>query len=228
MRIEAVMQARMTSSRLPGKSMRYFGDKPTIGYLLERLERSEELDGVIVATSVDATDDPIAGYADDAGVRVHRGPLANVAQRYLDAAERFGLDAFVRVTGDSPLLDQRLVDEGIRLFKAGGADIVTNVYPSTHPSGQSFEIVSTDLFRRTYPEFDHPDHFEHVTRFFYLNGDRFRIRNLESERDEHAMQLSVDTEEDARVIAAMLEAMDRPHWEYTSDELVELWYRLFG
>ena len=228
MRIDAVMQARMTSTRLPGKSMRRFGDKPTIGYLIERLQHSDELDGVIVATSIDPTDDPIAAYAEEVGVPCHRGPLANVAQRYLEAAERFGLDAFVRVNGDSPLLDQRLVDAGVRMFKAGDADIVTNVYPRTHPSGQSFEIVSTALYRRTYPELTDPQDLEHVTRFFYRHPHRFRIRNLEAGRDEHALQLSVDTEEDARAVGRILEAMDRPHWEYTSDEVVDLWYTLNG
>ena len=228
MRIEAVMQARMSSQRLPGKSMRQFGGRPSIGYLIERLEHSEELDGLIVATSDDPSDDPIEKYAEELGVRVHRGPLANVAQRYLEAVERFGLDAFVRVTGDSPLLDQRLVDAGVRMFREGGTDIVTNVYPSTHPSGQSFEVVSADLFRRTFPELTDPQDLEHVTRFFYRNGERFRIRNLESERDEHALQLSVDTEDDARVVEAILGAMDRPHWEYTNDQIIDLYYRLHG
>lgn len=228
MRIDAIMQARMTSSRLPGKSMRVFGAKPSIGYLIERLERSEELGGLIVATSDEASDDPIAAYAESLGVRVHRGPLANVAERFLQAAERFRLDAFVRVTGDSPLLDQRLVDEGVRIYREGGTDIVTNVYPSTHPSGQSFEVVSADLFRRTFPELSDPQDLEHVTRFFYRNGERFRIRNLESERDEHSLQLSVDTEEDARVVGAILAAMERPHWEYTNDEIIDLHHRLHG
>jgi spore coat polysaccharide biosynthesis protein SpsF len=225
-RIDAVMQARMTSSRLPGKSLRPLGGKPSIGYLIERLAHSEELDGVVVATSDDPTDDPIAEFAGDAGVRVHRGPLANVAQRFLEAAERFDLDAFVRVSGDSPLLDQRLVDQGVRMFREGGTDIVTNVHPRTHPSGQSFEVVSADLFRRTFPELTDPQDLEHVTRFFYRHGERFRIRNLESERDEHELQLSVDSADDARVVEAILAAMDRPHWEYTSDEIIDLHHRL--
>ena len=72
---------------------------------------------------------------------VHRGPLQDVAGRFLEVVERFGLDAFVRVTGDSPLIDQRLVDHGIDLFREGGADVVTNVFPSTFPSGQSLEVV---------------------------------------------------------------------------------------
>jgi spore coat polysaccharide biosynthesis protein SpsF len=227
-KIDAIMQARMSSSRLPGKVLRPLGDKVTIAYLLERLSHSEELDGVIVATSDDPSDDPVEEFAREGGFRCHRGPLANVARRFYEAAERFELDAFVRVTGDSPLLDQRLVDEGVRRFRQGDVDLVTNVFPSTHPSGQSFEVVSAEVFRATFPELTDPYDMEHVTPFFYRNPDRFRIHNVEAEQDEHAMQLSVDTEEDARLIGGMLEAMDRPHWQYTSDELVDLYHRLYG
>jgi spore coat polysaccharide biosynthesis protein SpsF len=228
MRIEAIMQARMSSSRLPGKVLLRLGEQRTLEYLLDRLAHSDELDGVILATSDDPSDDPVEEFARQAGVAYHRGPLENVARRFLETVNRFELDAFVRVTGDSPLLDQRLVDEGVRLFRNGDADVVTNVFPSTHPSGQSFEVVSAPVFRATFPELSDPYDIEHVTPFFYRNSDRFRIRNVVAPRDEHELQLSLDTEEDARVLAAIIARMERPHWQYTSDQIIDLYRVVAG
>jgi spore coat polysaccharide biosynthesis protein SpsF len=222
MRIYAVLQARMSSTRLPGKVLRPLGEKPLIEYLLERLAHSRELDGVVLATSDDASDDPVAEFAREAGVAYHRGPLANVAERFLEVVDRFELDAFVRVTGDSPLLDQALVDYGTRLYRQGAAEIVTNVFPSTHPSGQSFEVVGADAFRRGFAAMTQPYDLEHVTPFFYRRPELFQIVNVEAQQDHHELQLSVDTAEDAEVIGAMIARMDRPHWEYTNDELIEL------
>jgi len=221
--IAAVVQARMSSVRLPGKVLRRIGAQTTLEYLLERLNHSRLADLVVVATSVDGSDDPVAALCEQRGVACHRGPLADVARRYLEVVERFSLDAFVRVTGDSPLLDQRLVDRGIELFRAGEWDLVTNVFPSTFASGHSLEVVRAATFQEGYALMSEPDHFEHVTTFFYENPERFRIHNFESDRDESGTDVSLDTEEDARLISAMIALMNRPHWEYDYDGVMELY-----
>lgn len=233
--IGAVVQARMSSARLPGKVLSPIAGKPVLDYVLERLDRSDALDTVAVATSVEASDDAVAKHCERLGVPVHRGPLENVAARFAEAAERFGLDAFVRVTADSPLLDQRLVDRGVALFQAGvraggrakGHDIVTNVFPSTFPSGQSVEVVSSEAMRTALGEMNEPDELEHVTLHFYRHPERYEIENFTSQTDEGGddgeLDMSLDTEEDAALIEAMIARMDKPHWEYTSAQLVELY-----
>lgn len=222
--IAVVAQARMTSERLPGKVLRELGaGKTTLELVVDRLRRCERADFVAVATSIDPRDDRIAELCDKLGVTCHRGPLRDVAARYVEAVERLGLDAFVRVTADSPLLDQRLVDHGIELFEEGGADVVTNVFPSTFASGHSLEVVDARVFREAYPDMSEPGDFEHVTRFFYRNAERFRIRNFESGRNEGEIDVSLDTEEDARLISAILARMDRPHWEYGYEEVMALY-----
>lgn len=218
----------MTSTRLPGKVLRRFGERTTLEYLIERLRHCEQVDEVIVATSDDPTDDPVAALCERLGVMHHRGPLLDVAGRYIEVVDRFALDAFVRVTGDSPLLDHRLVDRGAALFRSGDWDVVTNVFPSTFPSGQSLEVVAADAFRRARAAMSEPDEIEHVTRYFYKHPDQFRIHNFEAQRDEGHLDVSLDTEDDARLIAAILERMDRPHWEYTSDEIVDLYRAVVG
>jgi spore coat polysaccharide biosynthesis protein SpsF len=222
--IAVVAQARMTSTRLPGKVLRPLGgSKPTLQFLVERVRHCERAGAFVVATSNDPSDDPVAELCERLGVSVHRGSLQDVAGRYLEAVDRFGLDAFVRVTGDSPLIDQRLIDHGIDLFLQGGADLVTNVFPSTFASGHSLEVVDAGAFRRAYAEMSKPPHFEHVTKYLYLHPEAFRIRNFERSPDEGALDVSLDTEEDARLIEAIIARMDRPHWEYDYDAVMDLY-----
>jgi spore coat polysaccharide biosynthesis protein SpsF (cytidylyltransferase family) len=221
--IGAVVQARMSSERLPGKVLRPLAGKPALQYVLERLERAREPDLVVVATSVDPGDDPIEELCGQLGVQVHRGPLENVAERFGEVAERFDLSAFARVTADSPLLDQRVVDRAVKLFREGNFDLVTNVFPSTFPSGQSVEVVARDAFGSAFAKMTDPDELEHVTLFFYRNPELFRIENFTAGHDDGDLDVSLDTVEDARLLEAMLARMEKPHTEYTSDELVELY-----
>lgn len=210
----------MSSRRLPGKVLRPLAGKPTLQYLLERLAHCSEVDRVIVATSSEASDDPVAAFCEEAGALVHRGPLEHVAARFGEAVDRFELDAFVRVTADSPLLDQRLVDRGAALYRAGDFDVVTNVYPrSTFPSGQSLEVVRADAFRRALAGMDDPYEREHVTPYFYRRPEEFRIHNFVADEDHSSLDVSLDTPDDLRLIEGILERMERPHWTYSSDEV---------
>jgi spore coat polysaccharide biosynthesis protein SpsF len=222
--IAVVAQARMTSVRLPGKVLRPLdGRKPCLQFLVERVEHCRRADAFVVATSDDPSDDPVAELCERLGVTVHRGPLQDVAGRYLEVVDRFGLDAFVRITGDSPLIDQRLIDHGIDLFREGGADVVTNVFPSSFASGHSLEVVDADVFRGAYAEMSEPIHFEHVTNYLYTRAETFRIRNFEHSPDEGALDVSLDTEDDARLIEAIIGRMDRPHWEFDYDAVMRLY-----
>jgi spore coat polysaccharide biosynthesis protein SpsF len=221
--IAAILQARMSSSRLPGKVLRPLCGKPTLAYMFERLEHSRSLDRFIVATSTDASDDPIEEFCASAGVTCHRGPLDDVAGRFLEVIDLFELSGFVRLTGDCPLQDQGLIDRGLELFSGGQYDVVTNVAPRTFPAGQSLEIVSADAFRRAYGLMSEPDEREHVTLFLYRHPELFGIHNLRASHDDSSIDVSLDTEQDANLIEAILARMDRPHWDYSSDEIVALY-----
>jgi spore coat polysaccharide biosynthesis protein SpsF len=221
--VAAVCQARMTSTRLPGKVLRPIAGRPALQYTLERLERSTRPDLVIVATSADHSDDPVADLCARLNVPCHRGPLSDVAGRFVEVLDRWSLSAFVRVTGDSPLIDPRLVDHALDLYAEGGADVVTNVFPSTFPSGQSLEVVTAGVYRRARELMEDAYDLEHVTPFLYRHPDRFRIRNFRADEDLSRLDVSIDTAEDAALIEAIVARMDRPHWEYGWRDIVDLY-----
>ncbi|MGE4538355.1 MAG: NTP transferase domain-containing protein [Desulfovibrio sp.] len=217
-----VIQARMNSSRFPGKVLHAIAGKPLLQYLFESLGHCREADMLAVATSDRDTDDPVAAFCREHGVPCHRGSLEDVAGRMLGAAERFGLTAFARVCGDSPLLDHRLADRMLAAFRAGDLDLATNVGMRTFPVGQSVEVLDTAAFAKACRRMRTAAQREHVTRIFYETPGDARIRNIESEGDYGTVRLCVDTREDMARVAAMVRAMRRPHWDYDYRALAAL------
>jgi spore coat polysaccharide biosynthesis protein SpsF (cytidylyltransferase family) len=220
MAVAAIVQTRTGSTRLPGTVLRDVAGKPLLAYLLERLERATLIDDVVVATSEDPSDDALAAFCRAHGVECHRGPLEDVAGRILSAATRRGLHAFVRISGDSPLLDQSLVDRGVMLLD--DCEVVTNVHPRTFPHGQSVEAFLTDAFARGYGQMTDPLDLEHVTPWFYRHGADFRIESFTHEPNLSELRLAVDTEADLAVFAEIVAAMEHPHWTYGLDDVLEL------
>jgi len=222
MKLGIIIQARMSSSRLPGKVLQSILGKPMLQYLLERLEHRDAHDPVIVATSSDASDREIADFCRSHGILCHRGPLENVALRFSEAARAASLDAFVRVNGDSPLLDQRLVDKGVALFREGKWDLVSNVQKRSFPKGQSVEVIRGAPFHRAINALVDSEDREHATRYFYREEARFKILNFESGHSWSTVSLSVDTAADKAHVEAILTRMDRPHWEYDLSQIMDI------
>jgi spore coat polysaccharide biosynthesis protein SpsF len=226
MTMGAVIQARMGSSRLPRKVLEPLCGKPLLRYLLESVRRCASLDAIVVATSKEVADDPIAEFCAGEQVTCFRGSLQNVAERFVQVTGAFGFDAVVRVSGDSPLLDHRLIDRAVALFRQGGCDIVTNVCPRSFPKGQSIEVLSVQTYQRAFPRMQDPADLEHVTRFFYAHRDAYTVRNFAFEPACAELQMSVDTPQDLQRIAALIRTLERPHWEYRVEELVALYTRM--
>ena len=189
--------------------------------LFEGLRRATEPRLVGVATSSDEADDPIAHFCASKAVPCHRGSLEDVAARFLGAAERWELDRIVRISGDSPLLDHRLVDHALRLDSDHEFEVVTNVSPRTFPQGQSIEVVDASTLAEAYPRMT-PEDREHVTTILYREG-KAKVLNFGREPAADHLRMVVDTEPDAARIEGVLARMTRPHWEYTVDDLIELW-----
>jgi len=222
MAVPVIVQARMSSRRLPGKVLREVCGRPMICYLIERLQRCEMLSSITVATSVDRTDDLVSAFCDDYGLTCVRGELDNVVGRLLAAAEHIGTSAFVRISADSPLIDPEIVDEGVRLFDPAEVDIVTNVHPRSFPKGQSVEVISVNSLRRVAAESSTSYDLEHVTPYIYGHPEHFRIRNFSRPRDDSAIQMSVDDESDFVAFVSVLGQMTRPQWQYSLDDLLAL------
>jgi spore coat polysaccharide biosynthesis protein SpsF len=223
MKVGAVIQARMGSQRFPGKVLHCVAGKPMLKYLLERLDHCTSLDTKVVATSSAEQDTPLEKGCREWGVVCFRGDLQNVARRFEQVLDAYPFDAFVRINGDSPLLDQRLVDRAVTLFRETNADIVTNVLKRTFPRGQSVEVLGAEAYRRGQQWMREPDDFEHVTPVFYKNPHRFRIVEFHSEPPRATVHLAVDTPEHMNRFAAIVARMDRPHWQYGVEEIVALY-----
>jgi spore coat polysaccharide biosynthesis protein SpsF len=226
MAVAAIVQARTGSTRLPGKVLRDVAGKPILEYLIERLEHATLIDGLVVATSDDVSDDVLAAFCHAKGLDCYRGPLEDVAGRILGAARTRGLDAFVRISADSPLLDQSLVDQAVALLDDRDCELATNVHPRTFPHGQSVEAFRTDAFERGYEAIEEPADLEHVTPFFYRNAHDFRICPFTYITDLSSLQLAVDVREDLVAFGTIIERMRRPHWQYSFEEIVGLARRL--
>jgi len=222
MKVGAIVQARMNSERLPGKVLHPVRGKPMLEYLLERLDRCESLDAVVVATSTDPTDDPVAAFCRQLARQCFRGSLDNVASRFKDVLDTSKLDAFVRISGDSPLLDPKVVDRGVEIFLQSAFDVVTNVFPRSFPKGQSVEVVRSGTFRRAFQKMRDKDELQHVTLFFYRNPQEFAIHSFAADADYSEVHLAVDTMEDMERFSCLLEGMERPHWKYSLTEILDM------
>ena len=219
--IAAYIQARMNSSRFPGKVLHELCGKPLLEYILDRVCRATGLDMFVVLTSDQATDDPIAEFCKEHGAPCFRGSLDNVAKRYLDALAVYPCDAFLRYCADSPLVDIALIERAVELFRQNQADAVTNIMPRTFPSGQCVEVVDARAFRSAYP-YMRGDELEHCTLYFYNSHRNFEIINFESGGRYERFCHCVDTPEDHRRIARLVSGMDRPHWKYSWRDLLDL------
>ena len=163
MKIGLIIQARMNSARLPGKMLRKIGGKPTLEYLIDRVQLIRGNIVIVVATSVKKSDDDIERFCISNQINYFRGSLDDVALRMLTAAKKNGMDAFIRINGDSPFINQKLIDRAISIFENGNFDLVTNVFPRSFPVGQSVEIIKTSTFDCIYKMLSASEDSEHVT-----------------------------------------------------------------
>jgi spore coat polysaccharide biosynthesis protein SpsF len=220
--VVAVVQARYSSQRLPGKVLREVDGKPLLWFLLERLARCKRLSRTVVATSTDASDDAIARLCSERGVGLYRGPLDDVLGRFIGVADQLGEPALVRINGDSPFMDPAIVDRAVGLFQTDDADVVTNVHPRSFPKGQSVEVIATAALRQVAEQTSDALDREHVTRFFYRYPEQFRIRNFKREPNVADIQLSVDTPEDFEALVQLVASMRLPQEQYGLDEILAL------
>jgi spore coat polysaccharide biosynthesis protein SpsF len=197
------VQARMSSARFPGKMLAPFRGRPLIAQVLERFRRFNLYSRVVVLTSLDRTDDPLADFVENrCAVPVFRGDLDNVVVRFQSALAEYPCEWFVRISGDSPLIDASLVQAIIR-FSDRDHDVVSNVVRRTFPPGQSVECIRSDVFRVLDSKELTPDQREHVTKVFYDRPDDWRLLSVICEDPSWAgVRMVVDHLDDLRALEA--------------------------
>lgn len=194
----------MSSRRLPGKVLTPLAGVPMLQRVIDRVGAARRVTKVVVATSIDASDDPVADYCAAIKQVCHRGSLENVSARFIQAAQAESADAFVRITGDSPLMDPAVVDRAVTLYQEGDWDLVTNVLVRSFPIGMSVEVLRLSSFEAAQADIVDPAQREHITQYYYAHPDRFRVEHFTSGTDASGIQLSVDTPEDFESVTALI------------------------
>ncbi len=206
MKVVAIIQGRMSSSRLPGKVLKEIGGEPMLGWVVERTRRAACVDEVVVATTVEPSDDPIAGFCAGQGIACYRGDLFDVLDRFYQAAGRHRADVIVRITADCPFIDPGLIDQTVQALLGSGSadspeyDFAANRLPPpwkrTYPIGLDVEVCTYSALARAWKEAAQGYQREHVMPYLYEEPGRFRVRVLDWERDAGALRWTVDTPED--------------------------------
>jgi spore coat polysaccharide biosynthesis protein SpsF len=220
MRVVLVNQARMTSTRLPGKVLLPVLGKPLLTYQLERLRRARRVDQIVIATTLNATDDPIVELCQALGVTVYRGSELDVLDRYYQAALAQAADVVVRVTSDCPVIDPALVDQVIAAYTGGGYDYIANTRERTFPRGMDCEVFSMTALTQAWNEGRLPYEREHVTPFLYQHPERYRIGNVASGRELGLHRWTVDTPEDFDLIQRIITTLYPVKPEFTLNDIL--------
>lgn len=195
--VRAFIQARMGSRRFPGKVLAPLAGRPVLARVVSALRDSLPAEALLVLTSREPADDPLAAYAGTLGLAVHRGPLDDVFRRFQEGLAAWPCRWFLRVCADSPLLDPELVPRFLACLERRELDLVTNLFPRTFPHGHSLELVWSDRFRELRRESLSAEEAEHPTLVYYRHPERFAILNLESADPGLAQRnLCVDVPED--------------------------------
>lgn len=219
----AILQARMSSSRLPGKVLRPLLGQPMILRQVERLRRCRELDRIVVATSRDPSDDILAETLVQAGLETVRGPLDDVLGRFVLAADQLELQGdIVRLTADCPLADPGVIDACIALRREGGFDYASNGQVRTYPRGLDVEVFTAGALRRAGAEATSPYDREHVTPWIYGPGTPFRLGSLVRSPDLSAFRWTVDLPADFDFVERVYAALYPANPAFTSDDVLAL------
>ncbi len=197
MKVLIGIQARLNSKRLPKKVMKKVNGNPLLFYVIERLKKTKLNDKIYVLTSYEESDLMITEYCEEKKINIFRGDLNNVFSRYIEFVKEKNIDAVIRISADSPLIDFNLVNTMYDLFLHNSEyDLITNVFPRTFPIGQSVEIVKSSTFHNLNQNKLQPDEREHVTSFIYKNPKLFRILNHKNFKNQSSVRLSIDNEND--------------------------------
>lgn len=202
-KVVAIIQARMGSTRLPGKVLKELGGETVLAQVISRIRNCRHLSELIVATSVDPADDVIVQECNRLGARVFRGDQHDVLDRYYQATREVGAEVIVRITADCPLIDPTVSDQTIAAFLQAAPDYASNVLQRTFPRGLDTEVMTTDALQHAWSEARSPHEREHVTPFLYEHPGHFRLLSVVADADYSDHRWTLDTPEDLEFLRAV-------------------------
>ena len=217
MRIVAIIQARMGSTRLPGKVLKDLAGDTVLARVVSRTRRAKLVQQVVVATSDLRADDAIAEECNRLSGACFRGDEADVLDRYYRAAQQFSADGIVRITSDCPLIDPELIDQHVRrlIDRWTQVDFVTNMARLSYPIGLAVEVMPADVLARMHRMSDTDGLREHVTTLAYVQPELFRINHVSHEQDLSHLRWTVDTMEDLEVVRLIVQHFSNDLFSWT-------------
>jgi len=220
-----IIQARMSSSRLPNKIMLELAKKPILWHVVERCKKAD-VDDVIIATSINKENDVIEEFCKENNYLCYRGSEDDVLDRYYNAAIKFKLDVIVRITSDCPLVSPRLINKCLNIFEERDIDYIGNARKRSFPRGLDLEIFSLKALEREWNLTTEKIHREHVTAFIYANPEMFRIEDLMAEGEFEKfkrpnLRLTVDTSEDFKLLSIIYDNLYKAGKIISIEEVVD-------
>jgi len=216
-----LIQARMASTRLPGKVLMDLKGKTVLERLIERVRRAKKIDKIVVATTIDKKDDAIAAVCEKIGVDYFRGSETDVLDRYYQAAKKFGCQNIIRITGDCPLIDPTVVDQVIEFYEQENLDYAANTNPPTYPDGLDTEIFSMAALEKAWREAKLPSNREHVTVYIWQHPELFKQKFLKNAVDLSAKRWTLDNPEDYEFIKKVYDALYPAKPDFTMNDILE-------
>lgn len=223
-KIIATIEARMDSTRLPGKVLMSLGGRPALLRIIERLRRSKYLDDVIVATTTKTHDDAIVKLCEQDLCHYYRGSEDDVLSRVLGAADAYQGDIIVEITGDCPLVDWRYVDYIIDLFFSGDYDYISNAITQSFPTGFDIQIFPTSVLQEVEKITKNPSDREHVSLYIYDHPEKYRLKNWKAKGKMFLpnVWLALDTQKDYEVLAYVYEKLIPCSPDFSAEDVVDL------
>jgi len=208
--IVAIVQARMSSTRLPEKVLKKIKDRYVLDYVIDRLNLCKNLDNIVLATTTNKKDDKLQQYAIDKKIDYYRGSEEDVLSRYYHAAKEFNAEIIVRITSDCPLIDPEVVDKTIKKHIEDKADYTANTIKRTFPRGLDVEVFNYEVLQHSFKEAKKEYQREHVTPYIRENADKFKIVNIEFEYKlkRPDIRITLDTKEDLKLISKIINSFN--------------------
>jgi len=210
MHIIAIVQARVGSTRLPGKILKSIKGKVVLDYVFERLKLCKNINDLVLATTIKKKDDVLEEYSQNRGITYFRGNENDVLNRYYHAAKKYGGDIIVRITSDCPLIDPNVVDRVIRKHIDNPVDYTSNTLQRTYPRGLDAEVFGFNALEVSYRNANKKYQREHVTPYMWEQTDKFKIQNVEAKGKlkRPDLRLTLDTLEDFELIKKIINHFD--------------------
>ncbi|MFA5412021.1 MAG: glycosyltransferase family protein [Candidatus Micrarchaeia archaeon] len=203
MEVTAIIQARVSSSRLPNKIFAQISGKPLVWHVVDRLKHSKRITRIAVATTTNPADNVLEKWCRENKIEVFRGSEEDVLSRYFHAAKSMGAETIVRITSDDPFKDPEIIDKVVDLFVKNKLDFAYNNNPPSFPEGLDVEVFSMEALERAQAESRDPYEREHVTQYFYRHPEKFRQMNLANKEDRSSLRWTIDTKEDLEMARAV-------------------------